>query len=247
MSLDAIILAAGKGTRMNSTDVNKCMMPLVGKPMLAYELEALNKLGVEKPIVVVGFAADSIKSYFGDKVRYATQQEANGTATAVSAGVEQLGADVEEVIVLYGDHSAFYDETVLRSLIEHHRSTNADMTLVTVLMDNPAGYGRIMRDASGKMSEIVEEKNATDEQKAIREINSGNGIYKASFLRELLSKIESNPLTHEFYLTDIVKLGIQAGHIVETMVSDNEALSAGVNTPDQLAFADELMRRKINV
>jgi bifunctional UDP-N-acetylglucosamine pyrophosphorylase / glucosamine-1-phosphate N-acetyltransferase len=239
---DAIILAAGKGSRMKATDTNKCLFPLNGKPMIMYPIEALDKMGIKKPIVVVGFARESIQNALGDRVRYAVQEEANGTAKALEVAIPSIGDDIDEVIVLYGDHSAFYDEKVLGELVAYHRSQNADMTLVTVVMSNPTGYGRIVRNEAGELVEIVEEKNATDTQRQINEINSGNGIYKVSFLKSLMPKIVMNELTQEYYLTDILKLGLEKGYKVATLVSHDEGLSMGVNTPEQLAAAESHMQ-----
>jgi bifunctional UDP-N-acetylglucosamine pyrophosphorylase/glucosamine-1-phosphate N-acetyltransferase len=240
----AILLAAGRGTRMNSKDMNKCLFPLNGKPMIRYPLEALKELGIKKPIVVVGFAKESVISELGEEVVYAEQKEPTGTATAFQAGFEALDPDVEEVIGLYGDHSAFYDTSVLMKLISIHRSTDADMTMVTVVVSDPTGYGRIVRDTKQNLVEIVEEKNATPKQREIKEINSGNAIYKASFLREFLTKIKQNELTKEYYLPDLVKLGLDAGKRIETMISYDEGLSMGVNTPSQLATAEAYMKSK---
>ncbi|PWU24010.1 hypothetical protein C5B42_00945 [Candidatus Cerribacteria bacterium 'Amazon FNV 2010 28 9'] len=242
---DAIILAAGKGSRMKSTDRNKCLLPLVGKPMLCYELESLSKLGIDKPVVVVGFARESIEAELKDTVRYAVQLQPDGTAKALEVALPHLDPDTREVIVLYGDHSAFYDEYVLRSLLDHHRSHHADMTLVTVVMEDPYNYGRIVRDEKGKIKEIVEEKNATEVQRQIKEINSGNGVYSLSFLKKLLPIIEKNELSGEYYLTDIVKLGLEKGYIVETLVSHDEHLSMGVNTPQQYEAAQKAMEKKM--
>lgn len=243
--IQAIVLAAGKGTRMKATDTNKCLFPLNGKPMIRYPLEALKQLGIQKPIVVVGFAKESVIKELGDEVSYAEQKEPTGTGTALKAGFEAVAKEADEVIVLYGDHSAFYDAGVLMKLIEIHRSTSADMTLVTIVVSDPKGYGRILRDDQQNLVEIIEEKNASDTQRQIKEINSGNAIYKASFLREFLPKIKKNELTGEYYLTDIVKLGLEAGRRVETMISYDEGLSMGVNTPEQLKAAEELMRQKM--
>lgn len=244
MSLQAIVLAAGSGTRMKAVGTNKCLSLLSGKPLIRYPLEALGILGIQKPIVVVGFAHESIERELKDEVTYALQEEPNGTAKALEVGVLQLDPDVEEVIVLYGDHSAFYDAPVLQSLIDTHHATGADMTLVTVVMDDPRGYGRIVRTKQGNVSEIVEEKNASDQEKKIKEINSGNGIYSVSFLRKFLPQITANNVTNEYYLTDIVKMGIDAGYIIETMVSHDPGLSMGVNTPEQLQAAQEYMKEK---
>lgn len=242
MKIQAIILAAGKGTRMKATDTNKCLFPVNGKPMIRYPLEALSKLGITKPVVVVGFAKDSIRQELGDSVIYATQELPDGTASALRAGLEKITPEVTDVIVLYGDHSTMYDEHVLQELIDSHISKQADMTLVTVVMNSPAGYGRIVRDKQGKLQEIVEEKNATDLQRQIKEINSGNGIYKVKTLVRLLPKIQKNELTQEYYLTDILKLGIDDGMRVEALRSDDEALSMGVNTPEQLAALENFAR-----
>src|SRR5260221_13571787 len=140
MKIQGIILAAGRGTRMKSTDINKCLFPLNGKPMIRYPLEALGQLGIQKPIVVIGFARESVQKELGNSVTYAVQEVANGTAKALEAGVDMLDPSVQEVIVLYGDHSAFYDAQVLHTLIDTHHPSRADMTLVTVVMENPTCY-----------------------------------------------------------------------------------------------------------
>lgn len=240
-------MAAGKGTRMKSTDTNKCLSLVGGKPLISYPIEALEGLGIAKPIVVVGFARESIQQALGDKVRYAVQAEANGTAKALEAGLSLVSPDAEEVIVLYGDHSTFYSKEVLQTLLEYHTTLHADMTLVTVVMSDPFNYGRIVRDANGRLKEIVEEKNATEEQRQIKEINSGNGVYKLEFLKKLMPQIQKNELTQEYYLTDIVKLGIEQGYKVETLVSHDEGLSMGVNTPDQLAAAENYIRQRASL
>lgn len=242
--IDAIILAAGKGTRMKATDKNKCLFPLNGKPMIRYPLSALKDLGITQPIVVVGFAKESVRAELGNEVVYAEQLEPSGTATALIAGIEKLDPKVKEVIVLYGDHSAFYDAGVLMRLLDIHRSTKADMTLATVVLDDPTGYGRILRDENENLIEIVEEKNASESQRAIKEINSGNAVYSVDFLKELLPKIKKNELTGEYYLTDLVKLGLEHEYRIETMISYDQGLSMGVNTPEQLAAAEAYMLAK---
>ncbi len=242
--LDAIILAAGRGSRMKATDTNKCLFPLNGKPMIRYPLEALKQLGIKKPIIVVSFAKESVIKELGSEVTYADQKDPTGTATAMMAGLTQLDPSVEEVIVLYGDHSAFYGADILMKLIDIHRRAEADMTLVTVVVIDPTGYGRVIRDDQQNLLEIVEEKNASASQREIKEINSGNAIYKVSFLKKLLPQIRKNELTGEYYLTDIVKLGLDQEYRIESMISYDEGLSLGVNTPQQLAAAEAYMKQK---
>lgn len=242
MKLQAIILAAGKGTRMNSLEVNKCLLPINGKPMIRYPLGALKALGVEKSIVVVGFAKESVQSELRDEVIYAVQKDVNGTAKAVEAGMSLIASDTDKVIVLYGDHSAFYTHDVIKSLLDKNRADEADMTLVTIRTNPPFGYGRIIRDTTGDMVRIVEEKNATDEEKLIDEINTGNAVYSQKLLRETLPKIAPNSLTGEYYLPDVVWLGRELGYKIRAEKFDQPGLNMGVNTPDQLAAAEKLMK-----
>lgn len=244
MQLDAIILAAGRGSRMKSTDTNKCLLPLAGTPMIRYTINTLKKLGISKPLIVVGFAKESIKKELRREVRYAFQKTPNGTAKAVASGLAHINKS-DTVIVLYGDHSAFYDVVILKNLLAKHKKTNADATLITVKMKNPSGYGRIVRDSFGKFVEIVEEKNASDKEKHISEINTGNGVYKLSFLQKVLPLVRANKLTNEYYFTDVVKLGVKNKNIIETFTSDKEELSIGVNTREQYKFAEDLMQSKL--
>jgi bifunctional UDP-N-acetylglucosamine pyrophosphorylase/glucosamine-1-phosphate N-acetyltransferase len=241
--LEGIILAAGKGTRMKATEKNKVMYEVGGKPMISYPVAALKKLGVEQPIVVVGFAKESIQKYLGDTVRYAEQTDPQGTADAVRVAMPLLADETGDVIVLYGDHSTFYTAELLQGLINQHRTAHAAMTLITT-HTNPAGYGRILRDASGNMIGIVEEKNATEQQRAITEINTGNAIYSVKFLREYLPKIQRNPVSGEFYFTDIVGLGVEHQENMQTYVVEDELVGLGVNTPEQLAIAEQAMQTK---
>ncbi|HZZ99034.1 MAG TPA: sugar phosphate nucleotidyltransferase [Candidatus Saccharimonadia bacterium] len=241
--LEGIILAAGKGTRMHATEKNKVMYEVGGKPMISFPVAALKTLGVAKPIVVVGFLKETIQDYLGDSVQYAEQKEMLGTADAVRAAVPLFQLGSQDAIVLYGDHSTFYTAELLQGLIKHHRETGAAMTLITT-HTNPTGYGRILRDASGKMTGIVEEKVATEEQKAITEINTGNAIYNIQFLKQYLPQIQLNPISHEYYFTDIVGLGVKNRENVETYVVEDELVGIGVNTPEQLAVAEQAMQAK---
>ena len=243
MNIQPIILAAGKGSRMKTNGKgNKCMLPLHGKPMLEYPILALEKITNFKPIIVVGHASSSIKDYFKDRSLYAVQTNPKGgTADALRAGMKHVGSQAEDVIVLYGDHCAFYTVDVLQNLIDHHLANDAAMTLITVVKKNPYNYGRILRQ-NGKIVGIVEEKNASHQQRQIKEINTGNAIYSLEFLETFLPQIEKNEITNEYYLTDIVALGIGAGEKIATLTLTDERLSLGVNTPEQYAQAQQAMR-----
>lgn len=243
-TIQAIVLAAGKGTRMNATVKNKVMYEIGGKPMIAYPVAALKGLGVEKPIVIVCFAKESVMEYLKDEVQYAEQLKAEGTADAVRTGFPLLPAETEHVVVLYGDHSTFYTTAILKQLMQQHMKNNAAMTLITTHTD-PTGYGRILRDQAGKMIGIVEEKNATDEQKKITEINTGNAVYTMKFLSTYLPQIQRNPVSGEFYFTDIVELGVSHHEMVDTFTVNDKAIGMGVNTPSQLQEAEaEMLKRQ---
>lgn len=243
--IQAIILAGGKGTRMNAKETNKVMMEVGGKPIISYPVQTLKSFGIEKPIVVVGFARESIVDYLKDTVSYATQEQQKGTANAVQSALPFIKPETQHIIVLYGDHTTFYTPEILQKLLDIHLEKYAGMTLITT-HTNPAGYGRILRGPTGEMIGIVEEKNATEEQKKITEINTGNGVYTAEFLRTYLPLIQENPVSHEYYFTDIVELGVKHKEIVETYVVEDPAVALGVNTPEQLVQAEaELKKRNI--
>lgn len=242
--IQGIILAAGRGTRINATVKNKVMYEVGGKPMISYPVEAMKGLGITKPIIVVGFARDGLMKYLKNSVEFAVQEKADGTADAVRAAMPHIPRRIDQVIVLYGDHSTFYTTSVLHQLLDHQKSTGAAMTLITTNTD-PKGYGRILRDGKGEMIGIVEEKNATNEQRKIREISTGNAVYSIKFLQTYLPMIQRNPVSGEFYFTDIVALGFQHDEKIETLVLKDRAIGLGINTPEQLAIAEEEMKVKL--
>jgi len=240
-TVQAIVLAGGRGTRMKAVEKNKVMCEVGGKPMISYSVSALKELGIEKPIVVVGFSKESIQEYLKNTVEYAIQAEAKGTADAVRSAMSQIKPDTKNVFVLYGDHTTFYTAKILRQLFDHHVASGAGMTLITTHTE-PAGYGRVLRDANGAMIGVVEEKIATEEQKKIREINTGNAVYTVDFLKKYLPKIEMNPISGEYYFTDIIELGFRGHEKIETFVVEDELVAVGINTPDQLQNAEQLMK-----
>ncbi len=241
--IQGIILAAGRGRRMNATVKNKVMYEVRGKPMITYPIEAMKGLGITRPIIVVGFAREGLMEYLKGSVEFAIQKKVDGTADAVRTAMPHISQMVEQVIVLYGDHSTFYTTSVLQQLLDHQKSTGAAMTLITT-DTNPKGYGRILRDDNGKMIGIVEEMNATDEQQKITEINTGNAVYSMPFLQKYLPMIHRNPASGEFYFTDIVALGFQHNEKIETLVLKDKTIGIGINTPEQLAVAEEVMKKK---
>lgn len=237
----AIILAAGKGVRMRAKRVNKVAMPLGGKPMICYATELCERAGIKKIIIVVGFAKNSIKKILGDKYTFAYQKFQLGTAHALSCGLKHLPQTVEDVLVFYADHCAFYRPKEITGLIRVHKEKKSFLTFITVKSNDPFGYGRILRDTGGKVLGIVEEKNASSREKEIREINPGTYCFKVNFLKKYLPRVRKNEVTGEYYLTDLVSLGISNGVKVETLRVANPKISLGVNTLGEREYAEKIM------
>ncbi len=240
-NLGAIILAAGKGKRMNSAAVNKVAMPLADKPMIVHTIELLEKLQIKNIVVVVGFAKVSVMNILGQKVQFAEQKKRLGTAHAVLVGLRQMAKDAEDIIVLNGDDSAFYKRDLIEKLIKKHLSSNAGLTFLTIEKDNPTGLGRIVRDSTGKVSAIVEERDASVKQKKIKEINPGCYIFKVRFLRKYLPKIKRSEITAEYYLTRIIDIGIKNSERIETLTA-GKIPWRGINTKQELEEAEQLLR-----
>ncbi len=201
----AVILAAGKGTRMK-TELPKCAYPLLRKPMIAYIVENLKDTGtVDEIVVVVGHKRQIIQDILHDAVSYAFQEEQLGTGHAVMV-TEALLSDPEgDTIILPGDMPLVDRCTLEKALTEHHERRH-DLTLVTTKIDNPSGYGRIVRNESGYLEAIIEHHEASFSQKLINEINTGIYVVKTALLFAALKKIDNNNTKQEYYLTDIVKI-----------------------------------------
>lgn len=243
--LTAIVLAAGRGTRMNaSVDQNKVAMTLNQKPMIRYTIDTLKQSGIDKIITVVGFAKESVIAALGSEVTYAEQDQPQGTGHAVKVALPQVPPDSTQVIVMSGDDSAFYTQDLLTNLITTHQLHGNAVTLVSLHADDPTGLGRIIRDHQGQLKGIVEEKNADASQKLITEINTGCYCFDPDFLKWAVDQIERNPVSQEYYITDAVALACNRGEKVEALLWDNQDIWHGVNTPEQLRLAEERMRQK---
>jgi bifunctional N-acetylglucosamine-1-phosphate-uridyltransferase/glucosamine-1-phosphate-acetyltransferase GlmU-like protein len=239
----AIVLAAGKGKRMNSADQNKVSLKVAGKQLIVRTIDLLDQLQIEQKIVVVGFAKESVVSVLGDRVTFAEQNELLGTADAVSCGLEKLSRDNQTVLVLDGDDSAFYEKDVIKNLIKTHDAENAAMTFLTIDVDNPEGLGRVIRDRDGQVLQVVEEKDLKDDQRKIHEINPGCYIFEVSFLKKYLGKVEKSPETNEYYLTSLVDIAINNKERLIAF-SAGEMLWRGVNTPEELKEAETLFLKQ---
>lgn len=240
----AIILAAGVSSRMN-TQMAKVLHEVCGRPMLAYVLDACHKVGVSKIYVVVGFSAEQVKERFsGDDIVWVQQDEQLGTAHAVLCCKEHLKDFAGETLVLCGDGPLIRAE-ILRTLIEKHKTEQSAVVLATAVLDNPTGYGRIIRDAYGNIQGIVEDSDCTREQLAVKEVNPSYYLFNNKILFEAIEKVKPDNVKKEYYLTDAVSNIISTGHkvIAVTAVRPEEAM--GVNSREELSTASKIMQRRI--
>jgi bifunctional UDP-N-acetylglucosamine pyrophosphorylase/glucosamine-1-phosphate N-acetyltransferase len=241
-SFATIILAAGKGTRMKS-DLVKVLHPILGLPMLFYPIElSLNGIKAEKTVVVVGHQADLIQERFKDlKIEFAIQKEQLGTGHAVLQAIPFLQSFKGTVLILCGDVPLVKTET-LRSFINTYREKESTLSVLTTIVDNPFGYGRILRNPEGWLEKIVEEKDASEKERTIREINTGIYCIKSSFLKEGLREIGKENAQGEYYLTDLVEVAKKSGLKCSAHIATNVTEVMGINTRIDLAMANEALR-----
>lgn len=232
--LRVIILAAGKGTRMNS-DLPKVLHKLNGKALLDFVLDESELLNPIETILVVGFKKEQVISHTENRInlKYATQIEQLGTGHAVLQTEELLKNNKGHIIILYGDVPNIKAST-LRPIIDEHIINNRDLTLITAEIDDPSGYGRIIRDKNGNLLKIVEEKDCDDDERKIKEWNPGIYIFKIPEVFEVLNNIRTNNASKEYYLTDAIGLAQQSNMQINAIKIANSNEVIGINTADQL-------------
>jgi len=246
--LEAIILAAGKGTRMES-DLPKVCHQVGGRPMVCAVVDACIDAGCDRVVVVVGYKQELVRealASYGNKVEFAVQHEQLGTGHAVVSAVDAFPlADRSntDVFVLCGDGPLIRTST-LRKMLDLHHKHHASATLATSTIDNPKGYGRIVRDPSGGFARIVEQKNASEAELEINEVNPSYYCMNAMDLFEALKQVNRNELTGEYYITDVFELLLKAGKRVEVIdaVPPEDILS--INTLEHLAQVDAIYRER---
>lgn len=239
-NITAIILAAGKGTRLNSSNKNKVARKINNKPMICYTTDLLKSFGVTEIVVVVGFRKSSVIRALGSHYTYVVQKEILGTGHAVKTAFPKISKDTKTILILNGDDSAFYKAKDIKNLINTHLKTEADMTLMTVDKDNPAQLGRIIRNKNNQVKAIVEFKNATNKEKQIKEINTATYCFSYHFLNNYLKTITKNPVSNEYYLTDLLEIAVKNQKKVSAVKLENEAKFQGINTLEELKTANKL-------
>ena len=241
----AIILGAGKSTRMGS-DLPKVLHKLCGKPLLFYVLDACRKAGIEKLNVVVGFQKQRVIEAFAghDDIAWVDQTEQLGTGHAVMACEEVLASFAGDVLVIAGDMPLVRAET-LTDLLRVHRSEAAVVSLASARLDDPTGYGRIIRDGSGRLSRIIEHNNCNDEQKRINEVNVSYYCFDCKALFKALRRLQPDSGKGEYYITDVIQILVADGGRSAILPDVSPEDGLGVNTPQDLVQVETLMRRRI--
>jgi N-acetylglucosamine-1-phosphate uridyltransferase (contains nucleotidyltransferase and I-patch acetyltransferase domains) len=240
---NAIILAAGKGTRMLS-ELPKCAYPFYGKPMIVYIINMCKKIQIDDICVVVGHKKESIENLLQDKVKYAYQKEQLGTANAVLAAKDFLEKHNEGITLIFPGDMPLIDGDVINNLIREHIENNNDLTILTTQIKNPTGYGRIIRQ-DGQIIKIIEEKDADDSVKAINEINTGLYCITTNLLEKALSKVDNNNNKGEYYLTDIVKI-LSGDKKVKAYLTEYDFKLTGINDLYTLSLVEKEYQKYIN-
>lgn len=240
----AVILAAGQGTRMKSK-LYKVLHSVCGKPMVEHVVDNILTLDVNRIVTIVGHGAEKVQEQLGEKSEYVLQSEQLGTAHAVMQAESVLGSLEGTTLVICGDTPLIRPET-MKALLEHHTTQKAKATILTAIADNPTGYGRILRNEQGQVAQIVEHKDATEQQRLVKEINTGTYCFDNKALFEALKLVNNENAQGEYYLPDVIEILKEKGEIVNAFVCDDFDETLGVNDRIALSKAEEIMRKRIN-
>jgi len=241
-NLDVVILAAGLGTRMKSATI-KILHPAAGRPIIDYVLDLAGDVCERPPIMVIGHQREAVQKAVGERARFAVQEQQKGTGHAVLQAAPLLDG-ARHVLILSGDVPLTRPETLRRLLDEHQQSQNA-LTLLTMKLDDPAMYGRIVRDADGAVTRIVEAKDASNAEKAIREVNAGIYVFDAEHLIGNLRNLSTNNSQGEYYLTDVLGALRDSGKRVGAVITDDPIEALGVNSRADLASVEGEIQRRV--
>jgi len=242
--LAAIILAAGVGKRMRS-DRAKVLHPALGRPLLDHVIDAVRGAGVERIVIVVGHQADAVRAAVAARgVEFATQEQQLGTGHAVLQAAPLLAGRTGTTLVLCGDTPLLTSETLV-DLLATHRQSGAAATVLSALLDDPTGYGRVIRDAHGHVQRIVEHKDATAAEREVREINSGLFAFAIADLFAALGRVRADNAQGEYYLTDTLEILLGLGRRVAARACRDPREVMGVNTPEQLREVETIMQERV--
>ncbi|MEI4832511.1 bifunctional UDP-N-acetylglucosamine diphosphorylase/glucosamine-1-phosphate N-acetyltransferase GlmU [Bacillus sp. FJAT-53711] len=240
----AVILAAGKGTRMKSS-LYKVLHPVCGKPMVQHVVDQVSQLEVQKLVTVVGHGAEKVQDQLGSASEFALQTEQLGTAHAVMQAADALGNEEGTTLVICGDTPLITAET-MEALLKQHEEAGAKATVLTACIEEPTGYGRIVRNENGHVEKIVEHKDANEVERAIKEINTGTYCFDNKALFSSLSKVSNENVQGEYYLPDVIEILKNEGHIVSAYQTEHFDETLGVNDRVALSQAEDIMKKRIN-
>ncbi|RLD11927.1 MAG: UDP-N-acetylglucosamine diphosphorylase/glucosamine-1-phosphate N-acetyltransferase [Chloroflexota bacterium] len=243
MTTIAVILAAGEGTRMCS-NLPKVLHPILGKPIAQYALDAVASISDKEPILVVGHKADEVKQALPENTRYVYQAEQLGTGHAVQQAEKLLTGNTDFVLVTYADMPLLRSET-LENLVETQKNNQGPLTMLTVILDDPHGFGRIIRNEDGEVQAIVEEADASPKQREVKELNAGVYCFSSAWLWKAINNLKLSP-KGEYYLTDLVEAAVSEGLKVCTVSTNEPSELIGVNTRVHLAEAAKIIQERIN-
>ncbi len=244
MKIQSIILAAGQGTRMRST-LPKVLHPILGKPMLSYVLETARSVTGSQPVVVVGHEAEQIQAAFDGQARFVLQEPQLGTGHAVQQAEPLANGQADLLLVTYGDMPLLTAATLQR-IVDLHQTHSGPITLLSVIADDPRGFGRIVRGDDGQVLAIVEEAQASPEQRAIRELNASVYCFEAAWLWQALRNVPLSP-KGEYYLTDVIAIAVGQSRSVQAHILEDPQEAIGVNTRAHLAEAAAILQRRLNL
>lgn len=241
----AIVLGAGKGTRLQSEQHNmpKVLRQANGKPLLGYVLDALGFLKEEDITIVVGYKKEMVYEAISGDYKYATQEEQLGTGHAVLVAEDCFLGYSGPILVAYGD-MPLYKRSTYEEMFRLHKEKNATCTVLTAVIDDPPAYGRIIRDENDQMVGVIEAKDCTQEQLAIKELNVGVYVFDSAFLFKNLKELKNDNTQNEYYLTDIPKMVMEQGKtlVTHTIYNTNEVY--GVNTVEELTFCENVLKEQ---
>ncbi|PJE63526.1 hypothetical protein COU89_02860 [Candidatus Roizmanbacteria bacterium CG10_big_fil_rev_8_21_14_0_10_45_7] len=246
-----IILAAGKGTRINSNGVNKTALSFNGKPMISYALD-LYKETVDVTMVVIGAYAETLRHAIAPyKPLVSVQADQLGTGHAVSVAMKDIEkahvGKPELVLVGYGDHMMFYAPQTIKDMIAYHKKQKATLSLVTVKHDpNELAWGRVIRNAQGHVVKVVEQKDATEEERKVNELNAGFYVFDFAFLKKYIDTLTKSPVSNEYYITDMIERAVSNGYKVVPFIVPFSEVGIGVNTNEQLSESQKLQTQYRN-
>ena len=238
----AIILAGGEGTRFNDgrpSHKPKVLYEVLGKPLISYSLKVLKDLGAEEVIIVVGYKGEQIRNAIGEKYKYGIQKEPLGTGDATLSGLEKLSKESQNVMVLYGGD--IYSEEILKGTLDTHQRENAKLTFVTIMVDDPRRFGRVVRDESGRVESIVEEKVATNNQRKIKEVNDGCYIFEREWLVKNINSLSASKIK-EYFLTDLVEIAVNNKDKVSTFTINDPRDWVGIDSFEDIKGAEKMFK-----